>query len=304
MTMAQDIPRVLKAFASNQLARLAPQTYVKLTRQTGRGDRNSETPDDIARYFETCVADYFEILGVSAEHQEDFLRDKVILEYGPGDLPGVAMLLVAKGARKVYCVDRFPLVSVGTKSAAVINRLAAVLPDGQKHRFFRCLIDPIAPEQGFATDRVEYLVRPDGLSGMVEEIDLVISRAVLEHVNNLEATFNDMVKAMRPLAFSLHQVDLKSHGLHRVNPLDFLEYPQWLWNIMYSHKGVPNRWRVDRYRDLLAGLPLEVIDLRPTALFNQNDVKSIHARLAAPFHRISLEDLAWQGFWLSCRKKA
>lgn len=302
--MTLDLPRIIKAFASDQLARFAPQAYVKVTRQTGRGDRESETPEAIARYFETCVDDYFEILGIPVAGRAEFLRDKVILEYGPGDLPGVAMLLVAKGARKAYCVDRFSMISVDKKSMAVINSLAAQLSETERQRFLACLANPDAPQQGFSADHVEYLVRPDGLSKMDEAVDLVISRAVLEHVNDLEATFTDMLRAMRPGSLSIHQVDLKSHGLHRTNPLDFLEYPQWLWNLMYSHKGVPNRWRVDRYRELLGKLPLEVLDFHPTALFNKADVNNVNSRLAEPFRGISAEDLAWQGFWLSCRKKA
>lgn len=302
--MALDLPRILKAFASNQLARFAPRAYVKLTRQTGRGDRKSETPAAIARYFEACVDDYFAILGIPASKRQEFLRDKIVLEYGPGDLPGVAMLLVAKGARKAYCVDRFSLVRVDEKSMVVINSLAASLSEVERQRLLACLANPDAPTQGFSADHIEYVVRPDGLSKMDKAVDLVISRAVLEHVNDLEATFADMVKAMRPGSLSLHQVDLKSHGLHRSNPLDFLEYPQWLWNLMYSHKGVPNRWRVDRYRELLGKQPLEVVDFYPTALFNKDDVKDVNGRLAEPFREICAEDLAWQGFWLSCRKKA
>jgi hypothetical protein len=109
---------------------------------------------------------------------------------------------------------------------------------------------------------------------------------------------------MRPNSLSVHQVDLKSHGLHRTNPLDFLEYPQWIWNLMFSYKGVPNRWRVDRYRELLSKLPFQVLDMHPTALFSTDDVCSMRGKLAAPFFRTTQEDLAWQGFWLSCRRKA
>lgn len=301
--MSLDLPRIAKAFVSNQVARFAPRVYVKLTRQTGRGDRESETPEAIARYFESCVDDYFEILGIPAASRAEFLRDKVILEYGPGDLPGVAMLLVAKGARKAYCVDRFSLVSIDKKSLAVINCLAAGLSGVERQRLLACLANSDTPKQVFSADHIEYLVRPNGLSGMDEAVDLVISRAVLEHVNDLEATFADMVRAMRPGSLSLHQVDLKSHGLHRTNSLDFLEYPQWLWSLMYSHKGVPNRYRVDRYRELLGKLPLEVLDFHATTLFNKDDVKNIYLRLAEPFRGISPEDLAWQGFWFFCRKK-
>src|SRR4029077_4841255 len=106
-------------------------------------------------------------------------------------------------------------------------------------------------EQALAARRIEYLVRPSGLSGLSGQADLVISRAVLEHVDDLAATFADMASALRPGGIAVHQVDLKSHGLHQRNPLDFLSWPPALWRLMYSHKGVPNRWRVTHYRELL-----------------------------------------------------
>ena len=41
---------------------------------------------------------------------DTLFENKVIIELGPGDFLGVALLAFSKGADKVYCVDRFPLV--------------------------------------------------------------------------------------------------------------------------------------------------------------------------------------------------
>jgi hypothetical protein len=151
---------------------------------------------------------------------------------------------------------------------------------------------------------VQYVVRPGGVSGIHGEIDLVLSRAVLEHVAALEGTFADMVCAMRPGALAVHQVDLKSHGLHRDNVLDFLNWTPGLWNLMYSHKGVPNRWRVDRYRKILSNIPVETLRLEPTIRARPEDIAGVRRHLAEPFRELSEEDLAWLGFWLVFRKQA
>lgn len=301
--MGLVIPRMIKAFASNQLARFAPQTYVRLTQQTGRGSRGSESPDSIANYFRECVVDYFAILGIAEEQQASFVRDKVILEYGPGDLPGVALLLVSMGARKVFCVDRFPLVKLSEKNVAVIQQLLDKVPDEQRLRLLKCFLDPHKLQNGFSPEKIEYLVMKNGLSDLYNEIDLVISRAVLEHVNDLDGTFLDMSRAMRPGALAVHQVDLKSHNLHRSNPLDFLEYPPWLWNLMYSHKGVPNRWRSNYYQQLISKHPFEQITFKPTALFDEKVVAVVERFLHKRFQGITAEELAWQGFWLVIRKR-
>jgi SAM-dependent methyltransferase len=301
--MRLDASRILKAFASNQLARFAPQAYVRLTQQTGRGTRSSESPENIADYFLECVADYFSILGIAKEHQATFVRDNIILEYGPGDLPGVALLLISMGARKVYCVDRFPLVNLSEKNTAVIQLLIEKIPDVQRVRLLKCFLDPHKLQNGFSPEKIVYLLKKNGLSELQNEIDLVISRAVLEHVNDLEATFLDMFKAMRPGALAVHQVDLKSHNLHRSNPLDFLEYSPWLWKLMYSHKGVPNRWRANYYQQLILKHPFEQITFKPTALFDEQVVAIVNGSLHKRFQGITAEELAWQGFWMVIRKR-
>jgi hypothetical protein len=304
MSNPYSISMIVKASASNQIARFAPGLYVRLTGQTGRGDSASETSADIAEYFKHCVTDYLDILGIRETERSGFLHNKVILEYGPGDMPGVALLLVAFGARKVYCVDRFPLVKVASKNLQVIRQLADSLSEPERIRFDQCFINPAVPEDGFNPACIEYLVRPNGLSGLAQEADIVISRAVLEHVNDLEATFKDMEVAMKEGAVALHQVDLRSHGLHVSNPLDFLVAPRWLWRLMHSHKGVPNRWRADKYEMIVQKLGVSRTVFKPTTLFDTKQVTEIRPQLSADFIHVDSDQLAWQGFWLAFNKSA
>jgi len=302
--MTYSLPMILKAIVSNQIARFAPGLYVKLTGQTGRGDSTTETAADIAQYFRQCVIDYLDTLVIPQDERASFLQDKAVLEYGPGDIPGVALLLVAYGARKVYCVDRFPLVSISSKNLDVIHRLANMLGESERQRFDQCFKNPRAPEEGFNSEYIEYLVRPNGLSGLQGEIDIVLSRAVLEHVNDLEATFGDMVRAMKPGALAVHQVDLRSHGLHVSNPLDFLSPPSWLWQLMHSHKGVPNRWRADRYEQIVRQIEVECRRFEPTGRFEAEHVRTLRPQLDAAFANTGEDRLAWQGFWLVFVKQA
>jgi SAM-dependent methyltransferase len=293
-----DVLRIGRAVLTNALAAVAPGAYLKLTGQTGRGDASTETAEDIAAYFERCVADYRERLGGGA------FEGRVVVEYGPGDFPGVALLLLALGAEKVYCVDRFAMVSLSPKNEAVIAALRARLDDAAKARFDRAFVEPRRPSAGFDPARLGYVVTPRGFSGLTNRADLVISRAVLEHVNDLEGTFADMRRALRPGGRALHLVDLKSQGLHRRNPLDFLETSPWLWTLMFSHKGVPNRWRADRYRAIVRRLDVEQALLEPTLRAAADAVAAVRPRLAAPFRDLSDDDLACLGLWVGFRKPA
>lgn len=75
---------ILKAIASNQIARFAPGLYIKLTGQTGRGDSSKETAADIAQYFSQCVMDYLDTLGIPQDQRANFLQDKVAIKLATG----------------------------------------------------------------------------------------------------------------------------------------------------------------------------------------------------------------------------
>lgn len=294
--------RVARATLTNQVARLAPALYVRLTGETGRG-LGAESVGQAAEYFRRCFDDYFVQLRVASRDIADFLRGKRLLEYGPGDFPGVALLMIAHGAERVTCVDRFPLLAFSPKNLGVCRTLLDELAPAARARAMACFLEPDDPASGFRPERIEYRIDPDGLSHLCDEVDLVYSRAVLEHVNDLDATFRDMSRAMKHDALAIHQVDLKSHGLHRRNRLDFLTWSEFLWQLMYSHKGTPNRLRVDAYRRAVRQADLAITRLEPTLLADPLEVEEIKPLLARPFRELSDDDLSCLGFWLICHKE-
>lgn len=295
-----DVKRMAKAILTDQVARLSPSLYVRLTGQTGRGD--DEGVARTADYFRTCFEDYFKVRGMPSNEAAAYLDGKRVLEYGPGDLPGVALLMIAHGAESVICVDRFPLCRFSESCVLVLQNLLDALEDEQRERADQCFMRPGKPGSGLNPQRIHYMVKPSGLAGLADWADLVVSRAVLEHVNDLRATFIDMRNALRAQGIAVHQVDLKSHGLHRHTQLDFLTWPSSMWTLMYGHKGVPNRWRVDRYRQILAEVGLETVTMEATSLVQQASIDEVRPYLARPFRELSDEDLSWLGFWLVCRR--
>lgn len=296
-----DTQRFIHATLSNQIAKLSPTLYSRLTKQTGRGF-TPESPLQVANYFLGCFNDYFETLGLPKHEIGSYLSGKHLLEYGPGDVPGVALLMIAHGAERVTCVDRFSLLTLTQKNLEILEELLGCLGNDARARAAQCFLQPGRPSSGFNPERIRYLIQPSGLSKLIDEIDLIFSRAALEHVNDLDATFEDMASALKSDGIILHQVDLKSHGLHRRNPLDFLTWPTVLWRWMHSHKGVPNRWRINAYRDALRQSGFEEILMTPIELVGQDVIDEIRPHLALPFKSLSNTDLSWLSFWLVCRK--
>lgn len=295
-----DAVRIARAVLTNILARASPRTYVRYTGETGRG-RAVLAPHDTALYFLECVHEYMDVLGVP-RHRTEFWLGKRVIEYGPGDLPGVGLLLAGFGAQSVLCVDRFPLVQFGDHQLKTISAIASVLPDDEcRRRMWSCFVDPRDPDAALGVGPLQYSVSRCGLVGGRAKADIVLSRAVLEHVHDLSAIFRDIAHSLGPNGISVHKVDLKSHGLHRHHRLDFLTWPEALWRVMFSHKGAPNRLRVDSYRAAALAANLVVERLDPCEVADASEVQQIRSYLARPFRELSEQDLSWLSFWISVR---
>ena len=294
---AKDVALFAKAVLSNQLARFAPAAYMRLTRQTGRGEA-PQSPAQVADYFFRCFHDYGRALDLGKQEFAAFLKNKAVLEYGPGDILGVALLLYAHGASKVHCFDRFPLHQASQHNLQAYERLLASLDGRERERAARAFNEPGKPASGFDPSAIGYFVSKDGLCGASHEYDLVVSRAVLEHVGNLPGTVRDVARALKPDGVSVHEVDLRSHGLDRYRSFDFLTWPEPLYRLMFSKKGFPNRWRANTYRALIEGSGLRIRKFQPTARLACEEVALIEPHVPAALRGASHEELSWMGFWM------
>lgn len=293
----KDALRFTRAVLTNQLARFTPKLYLRLTQETGRGD-GKDTPSQTADYFLRCFDDYRERLGLDADHIEDFLKGKAILEYGPGDVLGVALLMYAHGAEFVQCVDRFPLEKVSATNIRIYREIMDRLGPEQRARASRAFIDSGKPGSGFNQRLVKYSVTNNGLIDKQGAYDLIISRAVLEHVDRLEMTISDMANALSAGGIAIHKVDLKSHGMDRYQSFDFLTWPESIYRLMNSHKGNPNRWRVDKYKELVGRHGLRFKALAHTGQLEPEKINRIRPKLATSFRHIPTDELTWLGFWM------
>jgi len=298
----QDIKLFSKAVLSNQIARFSPKLYIKLTTQTGRGHKKEDTKQ-ISEYLINCFKGYFTQLEIPPEIIESYLHDKTILEYGPGDILGVALLMYAHGAKQIHCVDRFPLEKASDENIEVYRRIINTLSGKQRKRAESVFLKNGDPGSGFNTEKISYMVTENGFSGKINTYDMIISRAVLEHVNDLNVTFKDIKTSLKKDGISIHQVDLKSHNLDRHKPLDFLTWPNLMYKLMYSHKGFPNRWQIDKYKSLYKDHNLKCPKFEPTQKLNTNETNEIRPKLSPYFRHLSDEELSWLGFWMVLKHK-
>lgn len=169
------------------------------------------------------------------------LRDRVVVELGPGDSLATALIGRALGAREIWLVDAGAFARTDLPPYI---RLAG---------FLRSKGLAVPPVQTFkSTDEMlgacsaRYLT--NGLTGLAEipsqHVDLVFSQAVLEHVRLREfpRLLTEMRRLLRPDGVASHQVDLKDHLAASLNHLRFDEQ-RWESEFMARSGFYTNRLR-------------------------------------------------------------
>jgi hypothetical protein len=281
--------------------------------------------DEAVSYIGRVVSDYLNY-GATGDHR--MIAGKRILEVGPGDNLGVAFRLLSLGAASVECLDAFEPVSNPGHNGLVYSALWHSMTDEERERvedIVRVELDhSIALRTG---DRLKIHYRaPIGTTEhlRLDYYDLVISRAVLEHVDDVVAGWRRLRESLRRDGEMWHEVDFRSHKMFdRIHPLYFLTWNERLWKIISSPDPTLNRCRLPVYRELLSksflaskvyvtrilnGSTLDPFVELPITRHHYSaqdldDVRRIRPQLRPPFDSYSDEDLLISGVFLVGRKK-
>ena len=260
---------------------------------------------------------------------EEELRGKRFLEIGPGDSFGVALLFLAKGVDQVIAVDRFYTPRNGEQERMIYSALRSELTYKEKLRFDEAVNLDAKPI--FNTEKLTYIYdipiehAADKLSR--GSFDFIISMAVLEHVYDLSLSFDSMDKLLSENGRMLHGVDLSDHKMfskYGYNPLTLLTIPDWLYHLMSSGTGDPNREDVSRYRSKLSSLGYETRVLTAKIVGSNTEivphvervencvhygdeqlaiVSTIRPKLLERYRNLSDEDLLQSAIFIDARKK-
>lgn len=285
------IPSATFHAGRNLVFRHAPgvaNALLRLGNVSGRGGPG-EGPRAV-EYFQGVVSDYEQIAahaGITAEPKALF-RGRTVLELGPGDTRAVALLARQRGAAGFEGLDAFDIQSRDDRYLRTIYEplLARVGEPGGEVRAAELL-------RGVKVHHGARAPREGG-----RRFDLVISRAVLEHVADLDALFDDLAAVTTPDAVQIHKVDLRCHGNRFDHELDFLMFPDRVYRRMASHTGMPNRVRVQGYLDLGARHGFALVYAGATHRISLAEVRAVQGDLAEPFRAMAPEALAVLGVWI------
>jgi hypothetical protein len=173
---------------------------------------------------------------------------RVVAELGPGNSLGIGLAGLLSGAERYHAFDVVPHAQV-KRNLAVLDELVrlfqerAAIPGPDElpevhpllptYDFPHHLLDDqmlaaaLAPErlarirasirsQGAPDSMIDYRTRWfDERAIERESVDLLVSQAVLEHLDDLPATYRAMRLWLKPDGFTSHDVDFRAHSTAR-----------------------------------------------------------------------------------------
>lgn len=235
----------------------------------------------------------FSGLGTILTHAKDLVgRD--VLEFGPGDHLGLGLACLASGARTYTAVDRFPGQYEGDVAQRWYRAVRSAWP-GEWPSDLPVDLFPCGTEGRVASMPVS--IETIAEAPVNHLYDVVCSVAVGEHVSDIHAFARATAKLLRPQGVAVHVIDFSQHGFTEYgDPTLFLRFPDWLWHLMGSERGLPNRHRVHEYVSAFEAVGLSV------AVHDVSRLPSISPHTLAPrFRMMPIESLRVQCATLVCR---
>jgi hypothetical protein len=254
-----------------------------------------------------------------------------VAELGPGESLGVGLAAILSGARRYYALDVVERSRL-EDSLPFLDDLVALfrsrtgrptkgwpdfddLLDG--HLFPSHILDDQRLDAALSERRIaairSTLLREEGHEGLVikyvvpwsgehvieeESVDFILSHSVLEHVEDLEGTYEALHTWLKPDGLMSHQIDLTSHGLSEAWN-GYRACPEWLWKMIAGTRPfLINRQPYSGHLDLLERNGFTLV--RNLKRYREDGVE--RAELAAHWQDISDADLDCPGAFVQAVK--
>lgn len=241
-----------------------------------------------------------------------YIKDKVIVEVGPGSNLGLSLILIASGASKVHNIDKYN--SLSQNLSQLYKELVEKIRRNPNWLFVEESVDSETVQKrlkGVITfkdneavlnsEKVIYNCPCDAANLPFGDatIDLVLSHAVLEHVTNLPKVISEMARVLKPRGYVSCHIDLRDHRDFNT-PLDFLRYPPALWNIINYKGSHGNRIRFCEYLRLFHRAGFEVVDCHAQVLKDIPEV--VKKGFYKKFRNLSEDEISVLRFYLIARR--
>ena len=247
-------------------------------------------------------------------------------ELGPGDSIGAGLAALISGAEQYVGLDAVPfstkadleeifdeLVHMYVRRERIPdhNEFPRVRPRLASYEFPNDAID--WADFDSRVDRIRDALQMDLNSGgtvtyrapwnlldetAIESLDLIISQAVLEHVDALEETYGAMIALLRPGGYASHNIDFSAHSL---SPSwnGHWAYSDWEWKLVRGRREfLLNRKPLSEHIRYAKSVGFEVLLSEP----EYDDAGLKREALQERFQLLNEEDVRTRGVTLILRK--
>ena len=196
---------------------------------------------------------------------------KVVAELGPGDSLGIGLAALISGADKYYGLDVIEFVNKES-NIEIFDDLVELflnkspIPDDNEFPRLKPLLDSyefpnyifndnyfetilskdrlvkiralIVPVSTDVSDyiSIKYIVPWDDEKAILKNsVDMIISQAVLEHVNDIDGSYVAMYKWLKPGGLMSHEIDFKCHRIS-ANWDYHWTYPDYIWKLIVGKR--------------------------------------------------------------------
>jgi SAM-dependent methyltransferase len=287
---------------------------------------NGKTLQESVAYINRVFDDYVNYGNLSP----GMLRGCHMLEIGPGDNLGVALKFLLAGATQVVCLDKFYSHRNLQQQRAIYQALRAQLSEEEQRTFDTIVHLELEGNVEHDSGGLAYLygTRIEEADAILDpaSFDIILSRAVIQELQDPDAAFAVMDRLLRPGGVMLHKIDLRDYGIFHTqghHPLTFLTTPASLYRLMTSHSSKPNRKLLDYYLrkttqtgydthyfiTSLIGVPGELLPHK-AAVAQGIDysnaslalLKEIRPRLQSEYRNLTDQELMISGIFLIAKK--
>ena len=255
---------------------------------------------------------------------------ETVAEIGPGDSLGVGLAAMLTGANRYFAFDALPharketnlqtldvLVELFSRQERVPgpDEFPEIWPSIVSLEFPGATLGGGRLEAAIQAHRLEAIRRAVGFGDVgeveigyaapwtdssilrSEEVDLVFSQAVLEHVEDMAATYDALFRWLKPGGVMSHQIDFKSHGLTR-DWYGHWTLPSWIWRLVRGRRSyLINRMPASAHVAAMQRAGFEIVVQVPVRADSPS-----RSTLAEEFRDLTDDDLRTSGLFVIARK--
>lgn len=229
------------------------------------------------------------LLGYS--QSDNFLRDKVVLELGPGPDLGIGLILLAMGAKKYIAFD----VNCLAKNAPInfYDKLLDVLSEripGIKRTYLKEQLEKAYTNN---PENLSYIVDKElNIARVKEKPELVFSQAAFEHFSDAKKTLIQLSRIVALGCIMISEIDLKTHTswIRERDPLNIYRYGKKFWDA-FKFNGFPNRVRTFEYKRILKSNHWQDIRIEPLTVLEDSYVEQVKLTLNKEFSLLGIAEM-------------